>query len=95
MEKKKGLKEALNARVSVEAVRTLEHQPLVTAVPLRISEDCSHVRDRCTERVCSPVSIRLRVCVRGSRDFKISSANNYELVVLLLRLPLINTATRP
>lgn len=27
--------------------------------------------------------------------FKISSANNYELVVLLLRLPLINAATRP
>lgn len=27
--------------------------------------------------------------------FKISSANNYELVVLLLRLPLINAAARP
>lgn len=49
--------ETINAWVSVEAVRTLEHQPLVTAVPLRISEDCSHVRDRCTERVCSTVCV--------------------------------------
>lgn len=60
--------ETINARVSVEAVRTLEHQPLVTAVLLRISEDCSHVRDRCTERVCSP---RLRptacLCARLQR----------------------------
>lgn len=49
--------ETINARVSVGAVRTLEHQPLVTAVPLRISEDCSHVRDRCTERVRSAVCV--------------------------------------
>lgn len=49
--------ETINAWVSVGAVRTLEHQPLVTAVPLRISEDCSHVRDRCTERVRSAVCV--------------------------------------
>lgn len=42
----------------------------VTAVPMRISEDCSHVRRRCTECVFDCV------CVRGSRYFNIYSANN-------------------
>lgn len=41
---------------------------LVAAVALRISKDCSHVRDRCTKCVFGRL--------RGSRDVKKSSANN-------------------
>lgn len=85
-EKKRGAwachEETINAWVCVEAVRTLEHHLL----SLRFHWGYQRIALMWDTDVQS---------VWGSADFKIYSANNYQLVVLLLWLSLINTATRP